>query len=137
MATADFISATVLPSGRDIALVFRLTTSTWAGTITESLAGGDAVEIVLPDGQTRNIVSLVSTEITSSNRLLTVIFALSSPIRRDQEIDALLIAEDLFTDTSGDKTPSVVTSSVTNNSMLSASGSRTRGLGRMGIRGRM
>lgn len=136
MATAAFTSATIPPSGREIVLVFTLSATTWAGTITVDIAGGDAVELVFPDGDTRNITSLISTSISGNLRALTATFALTSPVQKSQEIDALLIAAGMITDTSGDTTPSVATSVVTNNSTLSAAGLRNRGFGRLGMRGR-
>lgn len=136
MATAAFTSAQVLPNGREIKLVFTLSTSSWAGTITADLAGGDAVEILFPSGIARYAVIVASTAISGANRVLTATMILDSPIYAGQEIDGLYIAEALFTDTSGDITPSVVTSSITNNSVLAAGGLRNRGFGRYGVRGR-
>lgn len=137
MATATFNSATVLSSGRVLELIFALKAATWAGTITTDLANNEAVEILFPSGEARYAISVISHTTTSSNRLLTTQLNLDNTIKAGQEIDGLYIAAGLFTDTSGDTTPSVVTSSITNSSQLTSSGARTRGLGRSGPRGRM
>lgn len=134
MATAAFTSATIPANGQQIVLVFTLASSSWAGTITPALAGGDAVELVFPSGETRRVVSLVSTAISGSNLILTATFSLTSPVRKGQQIDALLIASTLLTDTSGDTTPSVATSSVTNNSQYLPGGARGSAWGRRGGR---